>query len=121
MHSAACDAAVAVRLARPGHRDGPLEEWLYANQDSITAAPPAAAAELVRKAASNIGHVENLDAGYASAVEGIKADVALAQLLNVRVTPTFFINGIKVEGGLQPALFDSLVDRELKKAGKAKP
>jgi predicted DsbA family dithiol-disulfide isomerase len=34
------------------------------------------------------------------------------------VTPTFFINGVKLEGGLPPQYFELALQQELKKAGK---
>ena len=49
MHPASCAAAVAVGLARAQKRDGPLEDWLYANQQTLTP-------ESVRKAAEVIGN-----------------------------------------------------------------
>ena len=48
----------------------------------------------------------------------MKADIALGNLLGVSATPTFFINGVKVQGGLQPQFFDAAIAYELKKAGK---
>ena len=113
VHLAACDAAVAVRLARQQNKGTQLEEWLYANQVSLS---PAS----VRQAAQSIGGVQDFDAQYARAVEGVRADVALGRLLEVRVTPTFFINGVKVDGGLAPQYMDMAIAYELKKAGKIK-
>ena len=113
VHLAACDAAVAVRLARLANKGSQLEEWFYANQSSLS---PAS----VRQAAQAIGGVQNFDSQYAKAIEGVRADVALGHMLNVRVTPTFFINGVKVDGGLAPQFMDMAIALELKKAGKIK-
>jgi len=113
VHLAACDAAVAVRLARQTGKAAQLEEWLYANQQMLS---PAS----VRQAAQTVGGVENFDTQSAKALEGVRADVALGHTLNVRVTPTFFINGVKVEAGLAPQYMDMAIAYELKKAGKIK-
>ena len=42
-----------------------------------------------------------------STLEPVKADVALGQQLGVKSTPTFFINGVKIEGGLRAAVLRS--------------
>jgi len=113
LHLAACDAAVAVRLARQGGKGAQLEEWLYANQVSLS---PSS----VRQAAQTVGGVQNFDTQYAKALEGVRADVALGHALNVQKTPTFFINGVKVEGGLAPQYMDMAIAYELKRAGRIK-
>jgi protein-disulfide isomerase len=47
----------------------------------------------------------------------VKADAALGRQLNVQATPTFFINGIKINGGMRPVFFEAMIERELKRAG----
>lgn len=109
-HPAGCAASVAVRLARQHHRDADMEQWLYSNQQGLT---PAA----VREAARTIGQVEDFDAQYAKALEGVRADIELGQMLRVSSTPTFFVNGIRTNG-LQPALWDEAIRLELQRARK---
>ena len=109
MHPAACEAAVAVRLAKAHNREEAMEEWLYTHQPSLT---PAA----VRQAAREIGQVTDFDTKYASTLELVKGDVALGHQLQVRSTPTFFINGVKVEGEWAPQYFDQAIAYELKRA-----
>jgi len=48
--------------------------------------------------------VTDFDAQYKSLISEIKTDIAVATGLAVRVTPTFFINGIKVEGGCRSSI-----------------
>ena len=74
----------------------------------------------MREARATIGGVTDFDAQYPRVLEEVKADVGLGQLLGVKATPTFFINGVKVEGGLAPQYFDQAIAYELKKAGKIK-
>ena len=115
-HLAACDAAAAVRMARQNGRGDALEDWFYSNQLSISPAT-------VRQMAASIGGVLDFEAGYAQAVNGIKADAGLGRLLNVRVTPTFYINGVKAEDQGQPIapqFIDIAIELELKKAGVIK-
>jgi protein-disulfide isomerase len=110
MHPAACEAAVAVRLAKAHNREEAMEEWLYTHQPSLT---PAA----VRQAARDIGQVNDFDAKYASTLELVKGDIALGHQLQVRSTPTFFINGVKVEGEWAPQYFDQAIAYELQRTG----
>jgi protein-disulfide isomerase len=42
--------------------------------------------------------------------------VALGRQLQVKSTPTFFINGVKIEGALPPQYFDQAIALELKRA-----
>lgn len=109
LHSGACEAAVAVRLARQRNTAEPLEEWLYSNQKTLTP-------ETVRKAAREIGQITDFDEKYASILESVKSDIAYGKQLAVRSTPTFFINGVKVEGAWAPQFFDQAIAYELQQA-----
>jgi uncharacterized membrane protein/protein-disulfide isomerase len=111
LHPAACDAAVAVRLAREHDRVVPLEEWLFANQPTLT--PQA-----VRQAARDVAQIASFDARYDMVIEQTKADIAYGRQLGVRSTPTFFINGVKVEGALPAQYFDQAIAFELARAAK---
>jgi uncharacterized membrane protein/protein-disulfide isomerase len=110
IHPAACDAAVAVRLAPARNRDA-MEEWLYTHQPSMT--PPS-----VRQAAKDVGNVADFDAKYAATLALVKSDVGLGRQLSVKSTPTFFINGVKIEGALPPQYFDQAIAYELSHAAK---
>lgn len=96
IHPAACDAAVAVRLM-PAAKVEAMEEWLYTHQPTMTA--PA-----VRQAAKDIGAVTDFDGKVNATLAQIKNDVALARQLQIRSTPTFFINGVKLDNGHVPSL-----------------
>jgi uncharacterized membrane protein/protein-disulfide isomerase len=110
IHPAACDAAVAVRLA-PSGRVEAMEEWLYSHQ-------PAMTSPSVRQAARDIGQVNDFDAKYPTTLGMVKGDVALGRQLGVKSTPTFFINGVKIEGALPPQYFDQAIAYELQHASK---
>jgi uncharacterized membrane protein/protein-disulfide isomerase len=112
LHPAACDAAVAVRLAK-GHAREALEEWLYTHQPDMT---PAG----VRQAARDIGGVTDFDAKYTATLELVKGDIGLGAQLQVNTTPTFFINGVKVVGAMTPVYFDQAIAYELSHAGANK-
>ena len=86
-----------------------LEEWLYTHQQDMT---PAS----VRQAAREIGRVTDFDAKYSGTLELVKGDIALGQSLKVTQTPTFFINGVKVDGAWAPQFFDQAIAFELQHA-----
>ena len=69
----------------------------------------------VRKAAVDVGQVTDFDAKYASTLELVKSDIALGQTLKVSQTPTFFINGVKVDGAWAPQFFDQAIAFELQR------
>jgi len=124
MHAAACESAVAVRLARLKGRGDAMEDWLYTRNQALT--PP-----IVRQAARDIGGVPDFDEQYQSVLNQIKSDIALATILGIMKTPTFFIGHrepgkdtilyIRQEGPLPPQYFDLALQYELKKAGKITP
>jgi vitamin-K-epoxide reductase (warfarin-sensitive) len=113
VHLASCDAAAAVRMARAKGKGDALEEYFYTHQVMLT---PVS----VREAAQTIGGVTDFEAQYPRIIEQVKTDVGLGKLLGIRVTPTFFINGVRVDGGLAPQTMDMAIAYELKKAGKIK-
>jgi uncharacterized membrane protein/protein-disulfide isomerase len=108
-HPAACEAAVAVRLARPKGRAEALEEYLFANQQGMTA-------DKVKQVARDVGQVTDFDARYQATLEQVKADSAYGRQLGVGSTPTFFINGVKLDGMLPAVYFDQAIAYELGRA-----
>jgi uncharacterized membrane protein/protein-disulfide isomerase len=108
-HGAACDAAVAVRLARAHGRGEAMEEWFFTHQKEMT---PAS----VRQAAREIGQITDFDEKYPSTIALVKGDIALGQNLKVSQTPTFFINGVKIDGAWAPQFFDQAIAFELQRA-----
>jgi protein-disulfide isomerase len=110
MHASACDAAVAVRLARLHDRGDAMEDWFFTHQPEMT---PSS----VRQAARDIGQVTDFDAQYNTTLSLVKGDVALGRTLALRATPTFFINGVRIDSVLAPQYFDEAVNYELEHAG----
>ncbi len=109
LHPAGCEAAVAVRLARPLGTAAALEQWIFDNQ-------PAMTPQLIRPGARDVGKVQDFDARYEATLELVKADTALGRQFGVQSTPTFFINGVKIEGGLPIQYFEQAIAYELEKA-----
>jgi uncharacterized membrane protein/protein-disulfide isomerase len=112
VHGAACEAAVAVRLAKEKNLDKQLEATLFDRQSmSMTRDDVKAVLREVTKISDS-----EFDSRYPKMLEAVKQDVQLGQKVGVTGTPTFFINGIKL-GGFRPAAFDAVIAYELKKAG----
>jgi uncharacterized membrane protein len=107
LHIGACEAAVAVRLAREKGKGEAMEEWLYSNQ-------PALNTETVKKAAATVGGVTDFDKRYAATLELVKADIAQGAQLKIGGTPTFFVNGMQLPG-LRGEIFDAVLAWELKR------
>ena len=107
LHLGACEAAVAVRLAREKGRGEAMEEWLYSNQ-------PAMNPDTVKKAAATVGGVTDFDARYQATLALVKADIAQGGQLKVGSTPSFFMNGMPLPG-LRAEYFDLAIAWELKR------
>lgn len=110
-HFASCEAAAAEVMARPKGLDDEMTDWLFANQAALTP-------DVVKKGAKEIAGVDNFDAQYGAALKEVAADAALGGKVGVRQTPTYFINGRRLEGGYQPQAIEALIELELKRAAK---
>ena len=108
-HMGACEAAVAVRLARRAGRDEQMARWLYENQQNLSR-------ETIREALAEVAGVTDFDAMYDATLDDVKADIALGGTIAIEATPTFIINGVKIKGGLQRQFFDAAIALELERA-----
>jgi uncharacterized membrane protein/protein-disulfide isomerase len=109
LHPAACDAAAAVRMARPLGKAEEVEDWLYNNQAAMTP-------ETVRAAARRIAGITDFDARYPAVLREVQRDVATGTANRVTSTPTYFINGVRIAGQLIPAeWFRKAIELELAK------
>ncbi len=90
-HAYACEAAVAVRLAKAKDpaKGKELENWLFERQDSFSV-------DLIKRGLSEIAQVNSFDADYPKTIEAVRADVKLGTSVGVNGTPTFFVNGIRI-------------------------
>lgn len=106
-HTAACESAVAVRLAKDHGKGEAMEEWLFSNQPTLTS-------QAVKDAARTVGDVPDFDAKYPNTLTLVRADIAQGGTLKVTGTPTFFLNGIRLPN-LQPQFLDVAIAWELKR------
>ena len=111
IHSAACEAAVAVRLARTRNRGPEMEAWLFDNQATLTR-------DRVKEGLAEIAQVTDFDAQYPKILELVRTDAQLGQKLDITGTPTFFINGIRIASTLRPAYFDAAIAYELRRTAQ---
>jgi uncharacterized membrane protein/protein-disulfide isomerase len=109
VHGAACEAAVAVRLARDKDRAEAMEEWLFRNQ------APAMTRDDVKRGLAEVAQIADFDDQYPKVLELVRADAQLGQRLGISGTPTFYINGIKLNTSLRPSYFDAAIAYELKR------
>ncbi len=109
-HYASCEAAASVLMAKAKGTSDKLEEWIFSH-----IGPPALTPDQVKDAARTVGGITDFDAQYARAKEEIKTDAGLGQLLGVKSTPTFYINGRTPTQILPPEYFEVLIELELQR------
>jgi uncharacterized membrane protein/protein-disulfide isomerase len=118
MHSAACEAAAAVRLATEKGKTDQMVQWLFANQETLTPS-------VVEAQTKSMLGVADFGREYDRLLPDIKRDAADGAALNVQYTPTYYIDGVKAqanEGAWLPAeYFDYAIQYELRKAGASIP
>ncbi len=110
VHNASCEAAASMIMARSKGTAEKLEDWLFSHQG-----PPLLTPEQVKDAARTIGGITDFDSQYPRAKEEIKTDAGLGQLLNVKSTPTFYINGRMPTQILPAQSFEVLIQLELQR------
>jgi protein-disulfide isomerase/uncharacterized membrane protein len=104
-HFASCEASAAYVMAKAKGTNGKLESWMFANQSTLTP-------ELVKQGAAQIAGISDFDAQYPTALNTVREDIKLGEKLEVKSTPTFFINGRRV-GGLTGQAFQAAIELEL--------
>jgi protein-disulfide isomerase len=113
MHSGACEAAAAARMARDRGqaKEEEMETWLYGNQPTMSPAT-------VKSAAERILGIKDFAGEYAKKLPDIRRDVADGGALRIQGTPTLFINGVRIEQPMPAQFFEMAIQIELNKAGK---
>jgi protein-disulfide isomerase len=111
LHPLACEAAVAVRLARQhGINAEALEKWLFSHQRELSD-------DALWKAAQRLSGIAFSRAAYDAALADVLEDVRLAKSLGVQQTPTFFIDGVRLQGLATPDQFEAVVASEIRRLG----
>jgi uncharacterized membrane protein/protein-disulfide isomerase len=113
VHTAACDAAAASVMAKSKGTYDKLTAWFFANQETLSPAT-------VREAAKTVGGITDFDAQYAKAIQEVKTDASTGAVLGVTSTPTFFVNGRMLKGGLPAQYFEAAIELELQHGNASK-
>lgn len=88
LHTAACEAAVAVRIVRKAGAASNWTAWLWQNQTRLT----RQAIEFELKASFGL----SLEREYPVLLDEIRTDASLGIGLSVRQTPSLWLNGINI-------------------------
>lgn len=112
MHEFACDAAKAARCAFGQGKFEPVYEALFERQSSLG---PGRALAIAQDAGADAAQL-NTCFGAPETLSAITRDIDEGVNLGVQSTPTFFINGRKMEGALPPAVWNRVIDELLKKS-----
>jgi len=111
VHNASCEAAAAVIMARSKGTSDKLEDWIFAHLG-----PPLLTPDQVKDAAKTVGGITDFDAQYLRVKEELRTDAGLGQLLGVKSTPTFYINGRMPTQILPAQYFEVLIQLELQRS-----
>jgi uncharacterized membrane protein len=110
VHSASCEAAAAVVMAKQTGKADQMDAWLFDNQDRLTPS-------IVRQAGKDVGGIADFNGAYAEALKQVRADAVLGGQLGVGSTPTVYLNGRKLGAGVvDPSGLDTLIQLELNRA-----
>jgi uncharacterized membrane protein/protein-disulfide isomerase len=110
-HFASCEAAAAYEMARGNPKQAALDDWLFANQATLNR-------DVVRSAAADITGINDYDARYDTAIQAVKEHASLGGFMKIKSTPTFFINGRRIDSGIAPAALDGLIQIILNEGAK---
>jgi len=105
-HEAACAAAAAARMAADRGKYDEMATWLYQQGRS---------AQDIRATAAKLLGVTDFDREYALKLQDIRRDISDGGALGVAGTPTYFINGVRINELLQPAQFERAISLELQR------
>lgn len=93
-----------------------MHDWLFQHQGQFEADAIFASAKLLGLDAAQFQH----DVLGHAFLESIRQDMIEGRDLNVRGVPTLFINDVRLDGVVQPAMVRSVIDRELAASLQAK-
>ncbi|MES9904749.1 MAG: thioredoxin domain-containing protein [Sedimenticola sp.] len=110
-HRNAYKASEAAMCAEDQGKFWPMHDNIFDNQNSMTIADLRGYAEIIGLEMEPFN--DCLDQGTHN--NYVAADIGEANRIGVTATPTFYINGIKLEGGYDISNFRKLIDRELEK------
>lgn len=111
-HEYACDAAKAAICALKQGKFEPVYQSFFENQESFAATGDGAPENLAIAAGLNADQLHACQ-GSPDTATAIARDVEEGSHLGVQSTPTFFVNGHKMEGVAPVAVWIEMIDRLL--------
>lgn len=114
------DAPLAAEAAMAAHAQGrfwPMHDLLFSHEGPLTRDDLARYASVVGLDMKDF--LRTLDEGSLGA--RVQRDVEEAGRLRVNGTPTFFINGVRLDGAQPPSRFEQIIDKELAALPAATP
>jgi protein-disulfide isomerase len=105
LHPGAMNAAIAAECAHEQGKFYPMHDALYRRKGDLTEEGLQAAAQ---EAGVNLAIWERCRTGAVARTK-VEQDIADGVAAGVNSTPTFFVNGVKIEGAIPYAIFDSLL------------
>lgn len=118
MHPFACELA---RIAICAHRQGKFKEVyenFFENQSKLSNQGPGSPLELAKAAHADTTQLPTCTSGQDIAL-ALTRDIEEAKRLGITSTPTFFINGKKVEGIRPPHVWNKIIDRMIQTSQKS--
>ena len=114
IHSSACEAAVAVRLARARNRHREMEEWLFDNQATLTR-------DRVKEGLAEIAQVTDFDARYTARCRRCAPMRSSGRSCKSTAHRRSSSTASGSASTLRPSYFDAAIAYELKKASGTGP
>ncbi len=109
MHPAACEAARVVYCAGQQGKFKPVYETIFDRQESIR---PGVLSSWAVESGVDAGQLESCLASDATR-DALRTDIEVGDRLGIKSTPTFFINGHKVEGAFPVSVWVEIIQRLL--------
>jgi protein-disulfide isomerase len=110
LHPAACDAAIAMRVARERGKADELADWLISNQPTLTP-------QTVRAKAASLLGVMDFDAEYAKRLPEVTRDIEDGTARHITFTPSVFINGRSINNAQGNPPSPEALDRMIQELG----
>jgi len=102
VHPAACEAAVLNRIAREKGLGKQVATYLYEHHGELTA-------DSVLSYATRLGLRAEYESRYSNIIDLIRRDIEIAARVGIEGTPTYFINGIRIDGSMSPTMLVAVV------------
>lgn len=114
LHPFACDAARAAVCAQRQGKFFPYARAIFAHQEDLSP-------ERLRASAATAGLSRSAFEGCmnsAASAEAVARDIQRGSELRIAATPTFFVNGYRIDGGIPPDLVETVVEGILNASGE---